>query len=97
MFIDTREINEAQVVATTVCIIGAGVAGITLARELEKKGIDTCVLESGGFHADDATRDLYRGESIGQHYHFADGCRARFLGGALCTCVPACQCDPACH
>jgi len=82
MFIDTREINEAQVVATTVCIIGAGVAGITLARELEKKGIDTCLLESGGFHADDATRDLYRGESIGQHYHFADGCRARFLGGS---------------
>lgn len=82
MFIDTREINEAQVVATTVCIIGAGVAGITLARELEKKGIDTCVLESGGFHADDATRDLYRGESIGQHYHFADGCRTRFLGGS---------------
>jgi choline dehydrogenase-like flavoprotein len=82
MFIDTRRVDESTLVETTVCIIGGGVAGITLAREMEKKGIDTCLLESGGFDPDDDTRDLYRGEHVGLPYSFADGCRGRFLGGS---------------
>lgn len=82
MFIDTRQMAEGKVVVASVCIIGAGVAGITLAREMEKYGIDTCVLESGGFEPDDESRDLYRGTATGLPYHFADGCRARFFGGS---------------
>lgn len=82
MFIDTRKVDENTIIDATVCIIGGGVAGITLAREMSKKGIDTCLLESGGFDPDDATRDLYRGEDIGLPYSFADGCRSRYLGGS---------------
>jgi choline dehydrogenase-like flavoprotein len=82
MFIDTRLIVDDSVIESTVCIVGGGVAGITLALELEKKGIDCCLLESGGFKPDDATRDLYRGDSIGLPYVFSDGCRGRFLGGS---------------
>lgn len=82
MLIDTRQISDGKALIVTVCIIGGGVAGLTIARELEKCGIDTCVLESGGLEPDDATRDLYRGEATGIDYQFADGCRARFLGGS---------------
>ncbi|MGB9150432.1 MAG: FAD-dependent oxidoreductase, partial [Burkholderiales bacterium] len=82
MFIDTRQLGDGAVADTTVCIIGGGVAGITIALELEKSGIDCIVLESGGHEADDATRDLYRGENVGLPYDFADGCRSRFLGGS---------------
>jgi len=82
MFIDTRLVEQETVTHATVCIIGAGVAGITLARELEKAGIDTCLLESGGFTPDDDTRDLYRGEYVGLPYVFSDGCRGRFFGGS---------------
>ncbi len=82
MLIDMREVSHGRSLAATVCIIGAGVAGITIARELEKQGIDTCVLESGGLVADDATRDLARGEAIGLDYLFADGCRGRYFGGS---------------
>jgi choline dehydrogenase-like flavoprotein len=82
MFIDTRFVDSDQLVQTSVCIIGAGVAGITLALEMERLGIDTCVLESGGLKADDATRDLYRGDDIGLPYRFSDGCRSRFFGGS---------------
>ena len=82
MFIDTRRIEEGSVVDTTICIIGGGVAGITLALEMEKIGIETCLLESGGLDPDDGTRDLYRGEDIGLPYIFSDGCRSRFLGGS---------------
>jgi hypothetical protein len=82
MFIDTRRVAEGCTVDATVCIIGAGVAGITMALEMEKFGIDVCLLESGGFDPDDATRDLYRGEDIGLPYSFSDGCRGRFFGGS---------------
>jgi choline dehydrogenase-like flavoprotein len=83
MFIDTRRVEEGSVVQTTVCIIGGGVAGITMAMELDKQGVDVCLLESGGFNPDDDTRDLYRGEDVGEwRYNFADGSRSRFLGGS---------------
>ncbi|MEW6344638.1 MAG: GMC family oxidoreductase [Paraburkholderia sp.] len=82
MFIDSRGVEERSVIGTTVCIIGAGVAGITFALEMDKLGIDTCLLESGGYKADDETRDLYRGENVGVPYTFADGSRSRFLGGS---------------
>ena len=82
MFVDARQLDDESSIEAEICIIGGGVAGITLALELSKKGIRTCVLESGGFRPDRATRDLYRGENIGLPYRFADGCRGRFLGGS---------------
>jgi choline dehydrogenase-like flavoprotein len=82
MFFDARNIVSGTNVATTVCIVGAGAAGITLALELEQRGIDCCILESGGFSPDDGSRDLYRGTAVGLPYRFADGCRSRYLGGS---------------
>lgn len=82
MIIDTRQVGDGRALIATVCVIGGGVAGLSIARELEAQGVDTCVLESGGFDPDDETRDLYRGDSTGIDYRFADGCRTRFLGGS---------------
>ena len=82
MFIDTRTLEQNTVIETTVCIIGGGVAGITLALELSRAGVETCMLESGGFGPDDETRDLYRGENVGLPYTFADGSRSRYFGGS---------------
>lgn len=81
MLCDARQVNEGQVLQSTVCIIGAGPAGLTMALEFERHGIDTIVLESGGFKPDPATMDLYRGENVGIPYEFGDGFRSRFLGG----------------
>lgn len=82
MFVDTRTLDEDALIEKTVCVVGAGVAGITLALELERAGIDACILESGGFEPDEATMDLNRGFSTGIPYQFADGCRSRYLGGS---------------
>lgn len=82
MFIDARQLENGTEIEAEICIVGAGVAGITLALELDQLGIKTCVLEGGGPEPDDATRDLYRGESVDLPYKFADGCRSRFLGGS---------------
>ena len=70
-----------MVASATVCIIGGGAAGITMAREFERRGIDTILLESGGFRPDSSTMDLYRGENVGIPYEFGDGFRSRLLGG----------------
>jgi choline dehydrogenase-like flavoprotein len=82
MIIDARSLDNGVELMAAVVIIGGGVAGITMALELEAKGIDAILLESGGRQADDATRDLCRGESTELPYRFADGCRSRFLGGS---------------
>jgi choline dehydrogenase-like flavoprotein len=82
MFFQARQVDEQSILRSTICIIGGGAAGITLALEFERQGVDTIVLESGGFKPDAATRDLYRGENAGLPYVFADGCRGRFLGGS---------------
>lgn len=81
MILDARRIDDASVVQTTVCIIGGGAAGLTMAMEFERQGIDAVVLESGGYAPDPLTMDLYRGENVGVPYHFGDNYRSRFLGG----------------
>lgn len=47
MFIDSAELEHRSVVNARVCIVGAGPAGITLARELAEAKVDTVLLESG--------------------------------------------------
>lgn len=82
MFIDAREVEEGSLLRSTLCIVGAGVAGITLALEFERQGIDVLLLESGGYEPDDATRDLNRGENLGLNFAWSDGARSRYLGGS---------------
>jgi choline dehydrogenase-like flavoprotein len=82
MFVNATSIDSGTTITTEVCIIGGGMAGLTIARDLSNLKIESCVIESGGFEPDDETRDLYRGECIGLPYDFADGCRTRYLGGS---------------
>lgn len=81
MFIDAREIHQGEIVRADVCIAGAGVAGITLAREFMAAGFDTCIVESGGLKPDKATQALYYGENIGLPYYPLDTARGRFFAG----------------
>src|SRR3982074_1733428 len=82
MFLDARTIEAGSTVTTEVCVIGGGIAGLVIARDLSDLKIESCVIESGGFEPDEETRDWYRGEWVGTPYDFADGCRSRYLGGS---------------
>jgi choline dehydrogenase-like flavoprotein len=82
MFVDSRQVEDNACLHAEVCIIGGGMAGLAIALELDRQGISTLVLESGGYEPDEKTRDLYRGDSIGIPYLYADGCRSRYLGGS---------------
>ena len=81
MFIDSRSIDSASAIETDVCIVGAGVAGLTLAREFQQARYKTLIVESGGEKPDKATQSLYWGQNVGIPYYPLDTARARFLGG----------------
>ncbi|RKF23008.1 GMC family oxidoreductase [Altericroceibacterium spongiae] len=78
-----------------IAIIGAGAAGITLARSLTERGISVLLLESGGLDYEDRTADLNAGENIGQDYYPLDHARLRFFGGTTAIWGGRCsQLDP---
>ncbi len=64
------------------CIIGAGPAGITLARRLASRGLTVGLFDGGGFDQTVESQDLYKGTIGAQPYFPLDGARLRFLGGS---------------
>lgn len=81
MFVDARELPSGTTLDAEICIVGGGVAGITLALEFERQGIETCVLEGGGLKYDSTSQSLYEGENIGIPYDLIAS-RTRQLGGS---------------
>jgi choline dehydrogenase-like flavoprotein len=81
MFIDARTVPARTKITADVCIVGAGPAGIVLARGLAHRSVRVVVLESGGLEPDRATQELYRGRSTGLPYYRLDACRLRYFGG----------------
>jgi choline dehydrogenase-like flavoprotein len=81
MFIDLRAIPEDTDITSEICIVGAGAAGITIARELNGSGLTCVLLESGGTEFDSGTQQLYAGENIGGPFLDLTTCRLRYFGG----------------
>lgn len=62
-------------------MIGAGAAGISLARRLLAAGRTVVLLESGGLDYEPATAALNAGENVGEPYYDLEDARLRFFGG----------------
>ncbi len=60
MLADARSLPDKSEIDTDVCIVGAGPAGITVARELNGQAFRVCLVESGGTRPDEATQSLSR-------------------------------------
>ncbi|HEX9876309.1 MAG TPA: FAD-dependent oxidoreductase [Gammaproteobacteria bacterium] len=80
---DAREVPDGSVLDTDVCIVGAGPAGITIARELtmSSPSVDVTLLESGGLSFDASAQALNRGYNEGFPYYPLEITRLRFFGG----------------
>ena len=81
MLVDARTLPRDVAVESDICIVGAGAAGITLARELDGQPFRVCLLESGGLEPDVATQSLYEGETRGAPYTPLHVGRLRYFGG----------------
>jgi choline dehydrogenase-like flavoprotein len=81
MLLDARTVSENEQVETDLCIIGAGPAGIAIAREFIGRNVKVCVLESGGAAPTALARKLNEGRSVGYWYYPLSSTRERALGG----------------
>jgi len=81
-FIDSRALADGTLIERDLCIIGAGPAGIAIAREFIKSGMRVALLESGDVAPDDGPQGLAAGESIGLPYPPLDKVRIRAFGGS---------------
>lgn len=81
MIEDLRDQPRGLSVQADVCLIGAGAAGITLAREFAGSGVRVCLVEGGGLHYEYAeSQALYAGTNVGLPMTLEGG-RLRFFGG----------------
>lgn len=95
--IDARGIPLDQLIETDVCIIGAGAAGITLARDFRDAPFRVALLESGGMEFDGGPQSLNGGKNIGLPYFPLGATRLRLFGGTTNhwggTCRPFADLD----
>lgn len=81
MIADFTNFEEGACVASDVCIIGAGAAGIALAREFIGTHCTVTVLESGGLHHEEESQKLYESEIVGLPHTGIHAGRTRVFGG----------------
>lgn len=82
MIIDARALPKNHEIVTDICIVGGGVAGMSLALELMGQPYQVCILESGGMELDAETQSLARGENVGLEYFPLGDARPRCFGGS---------------
>jgi choline dehydrogenase-like flavoprotein len=80
-----------------LCVIGAGPAGIAIARAFIGTPTTVCLIEGGGLAGEDRSQSLYDGESAGDAIFDAGTARMRVFGGS-CTlwgggCIPFADTD----
>jgi choline dehydrogenase-like flavoprotein len=81
MLVDARTVPDGARIECDIAIVGAGAAGLTIARQFIGSGRNVCLVESGGLELDQDTQALYDGDNVGLPYFPLDSCRLRQFGG----------------
>lgn len=81
MHIDITEFESGRTVEADICIIGAGIAGISIARTFLGSNLRVALLESGGGDYEPRIQKLAEGEICGFTYYPLADSRLRFFGG----------------
>lgn len=91
MITSASDLDGDSPLDATICIIGAGAAGITLACELDGHNVKVILLESGGLSTEASLADDYRGWASAPHPDPTQYRRAAFGGTTSLwggRCVP---------
>ena len=91
MFIDCHALPDGHRIEADLVVIGAGPAGITLARELNGSGIRIALLEAGGMQPTQESQQLYEGDIIGWPAADLRIVRLRYFGGTSNHWVGFCR------
>jgi choline dehydrogenase-like flavoprotein len=78
---DARTLDNGTVIQGDLCIVGAGAAGISIAREWVNSPLNVVLLEGGGFDLEAEMQNLYRGDIVGQPYYPLQAARLHYFGG----------------
>jgi choline dehydrogenase-like flavoprotein len=82
MIVDSRTIPAGSRLQADLCVVGAGPAGITIAREFVNHSRQVVLLESGGIGVEPDLQCLGMGNVVGHPYPPLHVCRRRVLGGS---------------
>jgi choline dehydrogenase-like flavoprotein len=82
MRIDLEDEQAQASFESTVCIVGGGIAGLLLARNLAGRGIGVHLLEAGGTTLEARSQELYGVHMEGRHHEGASEGRFRVFGGS---------------
>ena len=76
-----QDLNNINLKNIPVIIFGSGPAGITTSLGLEKKKIQSLIIEAGSETYSKTSQDFYRGKVTGDHLTDISLSRLRQLGG----------------
>lgn len=82
MITDFDKCDATTAFSADICIVGAGVAGLTLAHEFVGTGLSVLVLESGGAKDETKTQRLYETHLSGLPHEGVHNGRFRVYGGS---------------
>jgi choline dehydrogenase-like flavoprotein len=91
MLIDARSLPNNEQLSVDVCIVGAGAAGIAVARELAGAQFTVILLEGGGLKFEHRSQFLHRGKSRGRSYPPPENTRRRQFGGTTAAWFGRCR------
>ncbi len=74
--------QSPETLSADVCIIGAGAAGITVARKLMQQSRSVILCEAGGLDFADESQSNYQGQVEGNAYYDLEIARLRYFGGS---------------
>jgi choline dehydrogenase-like flavoprotein len=91
MFHDARQLEGGAEIRADVCIVGAGAAGIAIARELIGGRERVALLTSGGFEFARGPQKLYAGDNVGRVGYTPYRSRVRMYGGSTTRWAGHCR------
>ncbi|HAC62724.1 MAG TPA: hypothetical protein DCF68_04115 [Cyanothece sp. UBA12306] len=81
MLINCQQVSDSDYLEFDICIVGAGAAGITLAKELSNKGLNIAVFESGSLKDSKQIQDLSKAKVDPEFHAPVELNQYRCLGG----------------